>query len=91
MKRSKTWERHKPRVDRLYLVRVRATISPSLERREWIWSIDRINGLGHTSELARGRTSTRRECKTIATNVAAFYDVVERVANGKRCDQGVPT
>lgn len=83
------WERHKPRVFRLYLSRVCVTVAPSYERREWIWVADRRNRLG-CSELARGRMPTQADAKKVGAIVARELDAIERRLNESRMTRGVP-
>lgn len=78
------WEEHKPRVWRLYGKRVRCTVTPSLERREWLWVVERTNGVGITAERARGRGYTRTEAMDIGESVVAQLDRVETRRNRAR-------
>ena len=77
------WELHKPRVHRLRLDRVRATVSPSLVRREWLWTVERSNATG-LSELAHGRCKRRYQAMNIAAQVAMLYDFDEKDMNRRR-------
>jgi len=71
------WEQHKPRVWRMRGVKCRVTVAPSLQRREWVWTIDRVNGLGHTSERAHGRFDRLSDAKELLPEVLRIYDRVE--------------
>lgn len=74
---------HKPRVWRRRWSRVLLTVSPSLERREWLWTIVRSNRVGLWG-LAHGRCRTRHEACMVGSLVAGNYDGLERVANHAR-------
>lgn len=71
-----TWRKHKPRIWRRYGARTRATVGPSMERREWLWVIDRLVG-PRVSEVARGRVRRLVDARRVAGIFLGIYDALE--------------
>lgn len=60
------WEHVRSGIWRLRCVRLRFTVCRASDRREWVWVVERTNGLGQTSEMARGCTYFLRQAKLVA-------------------------
>lgn len=81
------WEQHKPRVWRLRGIRTVCTVSPSLERREWLWTVQRKQGIG-LQERAHGRAYKRSEAMSIGAAVLDIVDTIETRRNRERYEAG---
>ena len=76
--RAEEWENLHEGVWRLRSGRLRFTISRTWARREWVWVVERTNGIGHTSERARGRTYLLRQAKALAPSLLLLLEQFER-------------
>ena len=72
------WENLHEGVWRLRSGRLRFTVSRTAVHREWLWVVERTNGMGHTSERARGRTYLLRQAKALAPSILFLLEQFER-------------